>query len=38
MARPAETLSMTVERALAGWRRMREAEAGAAAPDGTERV
>ena len=34
MARPAETLSMTVERALALWRRMREVEAGGAAAAG----
>ncbi len=34
MARPAETLSMTVERALAGWWRMREVEAGGAAAAG----
>jgi glycerate 2-kinase len=34
MARPAETLSMTVERALAVWRRMREVEAGGAAAAG----
>ena len=34
MARPAETLSMTVERALAGWLRMREVEAGGAAAAG----
>jgi hypothetical protein len=36
MARPAESLALTVERALAGWRRMREVEAGAA-PDRADR-
>ncbi len=34
MARPAETLSMTVERTLAVWWRMREVEAGGAAAAG----
>ena len=34
MTRPAETLSMTVERALAVWRRMREVEPGGAAAAG----
>jgi len=36
MARPAETLAGTVERALAGWQRMHEVEAGAAVPDRAE--
>jgi glycerate 2-kinase len=33
MARPAEALALTVERALAGWRRVQEIEGGTAARD-----
>ena len=36
MARPADTLSLTVERALAGWRRIREVDISAAASDRAE--
>ena len=37
IARPAETLEMTVERAMAGWLRLREVELGAAPADRAER-
>jgi len=36
MTRPAETLALTVERALAGWRTLSEVEMGAAAPERAE--